>query len=70
MLLLTATRRNVQDQFRYSIEKAGYGIIYSSENALAVASQLSSLNIVQPYILLARARDLGSVEIPEPVGSK
>jgi len=65
MLLLTATRRDGEGQFRYSIERAGFGIIYSSENALAVASQLSSMKVARPYDLLSRARDLGSVEIPE-----
>ena len=66
MLLLTATRGNVDGQFRYSIERPGYGILYSSENALAIAAQLSSLNVAEPYILLGRARDYGTVEIPEP----
>jgi hypothetical protein len=70
MLVLIATPRTSEGQFRYSIERTGYGIVYSSENALAVASQLSSLNVAEPYLLLARARELGSVEIPEPAGSK
>ena len=64
MLLLSATPRD-EGQFRYTIERTGYGIVYSSENAFAMASKLSSLNVTTPHFFLARARDLGSVEIPE-----
>jgi hypothetical protein len=63
MLVLIATPRG-EGRFRYSIEGTG---IYSAENALAVALKLK---VVEPYILLDRARDLGSVEIPEPNASK
>ena len=70
MLLLTATRGHAEGLFRYSIERPGYGIAYSSENALAVAAHLSSLKVAEPYALLAHARDYGPVEISEPDSTK
>lgn len=65
MIVLTATRVNIQEQFRFTIEAPDYGRTVTSDPDLA-AEALHSLGLNNSAALLKHARDWGVIEIADP----
>ena len=66
MIVLTATRLDVCERFRFKIEPDDHSRIFVTSDPVKAARILHDLGVEHPLQLVEHATEWGSVEIVEP----